>query len=309
MEACELETRMLLLGRLHLRAAREEDWDRWEVIAAERDRLRALNLMRQENVKEEHTMMRCVFALNTGRCGSMTLAKVLAQHPQITALHEPIPRLIEFSPMAYVHPNSDQTRLVIYVARNDLIGTVNGQGKLYVETANKLTFFAYALARLYPQSKFIHLMRHPVDVIKSGIRRKWYDGHSWDVGRITPQSGRVNGAGWQELPVSHKVAWNWVETNRFIFEFMDTLPPHRKMTLRLEEMEKTLPELWRFLEVPPLANPRIEPWNAGPRYGIKAEFEPFLTKIGGDVLRRSGYEIDRGAETHGPAQTHKEMAA
>lgn len=246
--------------------------------------------------------MKCVFALNTGRCGSMTLAKVLAQHPGIAALHEPIPRLIEFSPMAYANPLSEKTRLVIYVARNDLIGNVSAKGKLYVETANKLTFFAHALAQIYPESKFIHLVRNPVDVVKSGVRRKWYCGHAWDVGRIVPLNKRVGKTPWDRLSPSEKSAWNWVETNRFIFEFMDTLPAGRKMTLRLEDLTERLNDLWSFLNVPPLPNPEIASWNAGSRDGVGADFIDFLLHIGGPIIKRAGYNLERSdAESAGTA--------
>ena len=43
-----------------------------------------------------------------------------------------------------------------------------------------------ALGELFPKAKFIQLVRHPGDFVRSGIRRKYYSGNENDDSRITP---------------------------------------------------------------------------------------------------------------------------
>src|SRR5690625_7198839 len=47
--------------------------------------------------------------------------------------------------------------------------------KRYIETNNQLTFFAPGLARMFPDAQFVHLYRHPGEVVRSGMRRGWFD--------------------------------------------------------------------------------------------------------------------------------------
>jgi hypothetical protein len=37
-----------------------------------------------------------------------------------------------------------------------------------------------------PNVKFVHLFRHPGEVVRSGMRRGWYNGHPSDRYRIEP---------------------------------------------------------------------------------------------------------------------------
>ena len=235
--------------------------------------------------------MFCAFTLSTGRCGTMTLARVLNQHPQIIALHEPFPRLIRISARAYLEPDSELMELIIKIAREDYIEASNQKGCIYVETANRLTFFSYAIRKAFPQAKFIHLVRHPVRVIKSGIRRRWYCGHPWDAGRIFPKSMHCDGRLWTELSPSEKVAWNWVETNRFIFDFLQGIPEKQKFFLRLEEIDSRISSIWDFLGVRPFGV-RIGKLNQGSQHEVREDFIPFLKKIGQDVVKNCGYEIE-----------------
>jgi len=231
--------------------------------------------------------LRAVFALSTGRCGTMTLAKLLNAHPAIVGLHEPLPRLIELSGEAYAAPFAEWACFAIDVARRDYIQESNRQNKIYAETANRLTFFAYAIERVFPGTRFIHLVRNPCDVIESGVRRGWYQGHPWDVGRIAPRKPPWS-IRWASLSPSQRVAWNWVETNRFIIDFLSTIPPERKMFLQLEKLADQQEDLWSFLKVSPIVAP-VEVTNKGTDIPINRDYVDFLLSTGKDVLTACGY--------------------
>ena len=232
------------------------------------------------------------FILSTGRCGTMTLARVLNQHPAVAAFHEPFPRLIEMSGEAYKRPESDLMKLIINIARSDYIKEFNRQGKLYIETANRLTFFAHAINHVFPHAKFIHLVRNPLAVIKSGVRRGWYCGHPWDIGRIVPEVPNNNGRSWLDLSATEKVAWNWVETNSFILKFLDTIPKERKFFVQLERVHEELPRIWSFLGLNEFQC-TIDRFNEGSKSEVNENFVPFLLEIGEDIMSRCGYEIHK----------------
>lgn len=231
--------------------------------------------------------MKAVFTLSTGRCGTMTLARLLNSHPSVIGLHEPLPRLIELSGEAHRAPRAQWAQFAIDVARRDYIQEVNRQGKMYAETANRLTFFAYAIEKTFPGTQFIHLVRNPFEVIESGYRRGWYRGHPWDIGRIRPfEEPWVSR--WNSLTVKQKIAWNWVETNRFILEFLSHVPKERKLFLQLETLHERLADLWAFLKLQPVDVP-IEVTNKGPETPIERDYEDFLFAVGEEIISACGY--------------------
>jgi hypothetical protein len=104
-------------------------------------------------------------------------------------------------------------------------------GLRYVETNNRLTFFAPAIAELFPKAKFIHLVRHPSSFISSGMQRKWYTGQSiTDEGRISPPESL------NLMSRSDKIAWLWNTTNEYIENFKRSISVERVYTLQSEKL-------------------------------------------------------------------------
>lgn len=176
-----------------------------------------------------------VFALSTGRCGTTTLAALLDLSPDIVAVHEPDPKLMYESKLAYErHPCA---REIFAACRIDAINEVVFRQKLtYAETAPRSTFFAYDIELFTAHtSKYIHLIRPMEDVVRSKVARGAYAGHSWDIGRITPQD-KILKEKWETMTQVEKNVWNWKETNRWIMAFMGSIHPDRSFTLPFEKM-------------------------------------------------------------------------
>jgi hypothetical protein len=115
-----------------------------------------------------------VFVLSTGRTGTMQLSAVLNLSPDIFAVHEPRPSLVKVAKDAYINGYPEDKWIdIVQSARDELIAYAHHKQKIYVETNNRLTFLAKALSKAFPKSKFIHLHRHPYEVIRSGMRRGW----------------------------------------------------------------------------------------------------------------------------------------
>jgi len=95
---------------------------------------------------------------------------------------------------------------------------------------------ANTLAEVFPDSKFIHLYRHPYAVIRSGMRRGFYQNHPWDFCRVRPLDHDSIYADWQYFTPLQKVAWYWASINEQSLCFLDTLPEHRKFALSSESL-------------------------------------------------------------------------
>ena len=68
-----------------------------------------------------------------------------------------------------------------------------------------MTPFCDRLAETLPESKFIVLVRDPRDFVRSGMRRNYYRGHPWDVGRLKPKAGTDGFAEWTALDDFDKI--------------------------------------------------------------------------------------------------------
>ena len=176
-----------------------------------------------------------VFVLSTGRTGTLFLTNILNQLPKTHVEHEPKNELLYYSKYAFENrrTKSDEIKLMIDASRYETIRNCFLNEQTYIETNNRITFFAYELAQLYPNAKFIHLVRPPVEFIKSGLNREWYSGnHLHDEGRITHQSKEV----WDGFSDEEKIAWLWNETNQFIEDFKTSIAPDRHLTVISNKM-------------------------------------------------------------------------
>ena len=98
------------------------------------------------------------------------------------------------------------------------------------------------MAALFPNAKFIHLLRHPDSFVSSGIQRNWYTGKTiTDEGRIAPA---------KDLGIERqqdKIAWLWNATNAFIDDFKEGAGKDRTLTVRSEDLFSNAEEAERIL--------------------------------------------------------------
>ena len=200
---------------------------------------------------------KCAFTMTTGRTGTLTLIKLLNLSPEIKAYHEPLPHLREYVKTAYndIYINQEKYANIFREARCNLIFKSWIKGHTYVEHT-VMTSFCPSIAIELPNSKFIHIFRHPADVIRSGLRRRWYQGHAWDDNRIEPTPDDPNRSKWDtQWDPLLKVCWNWNYVNNFIIEFSKNLPKNRFLAVKFERLiNKDTDEYLRvfsFLNVDP----------------------------------------------------------
>ena len=107
-----------------------------------------------------HQNAQPIFVLSTGRCGTKLITKILSANPNFEVYHAPFPELTPFSHTAYHKKDHESASLAFEASRYEYIRNDFLTGQRYVETNNRITFFCYAIAKLYPEAQFIHLYRN-----------------------------------------------------------------------------------------------------------------------------------------------------
>ena len=260
----------------------------------------ALSLLQPINRNAE-----AVFFLSTGRTGTTFLAK-LFDVPAIYSVHEPQPWLFQSRLDAYLAGDHTENRWrsTLHTTRAKLINRAHGQGRLYVETSAFLSFFTPLLSRMLPKAKFIYVHRHPGEVVRSGMRRRWYNAHPNDHMRLRPRADSDYAQVWSSMSPFEKNCWYWAYYNDHCLSCVEKIEPSRvlvipfsKITDEVTGVQKILDFLQRDLytedEISDMivrpqnaqtsgAFPYYEQWND--------ESKATLQKIAGFCMARLNYE-------------------
>ena len=223
-----------------------------------------------------------VFVLSTGRVGTMLLTRLFELEKGLHIEHEALPEMLYTGKLAYADPsNIEFTKGAFMAGRYEAIRDCQLQNLRYVETNNRLTFFAPAMAALFPNAKFIHLLRHPDSFVSSGIQRNWYTGKTiTDEGRIAP--GKDLGIERQQ----DKIAWLWNATNAFIDDFKTGAGKNRTLTVRSEDLFSNTEEAERILnwldfkaDKTSIQKVLNRPVNTSRKKKTQQEYNPDLTPL------------------------------
>ena len=183
------------------------------------------------------TEMNPVFVVSTGRAGSELLVKLMRESKIGTVCHEPRPRMFYGSKLLFETKQDIQSKQIAYLnARYDLLKKAYLEENRFIETNNRNTFFISALDKLFPKAKFIHLVRHPGDFVRSGIRRKYYNGNENDDSRIHPKKNEKAFSKWGIFSDIEKVGWLWNCTNNIIEEEKIHLNDDKILLIKSEDL-------------------------------------------------------------------------
>ena len=216
-------------------------------------------VVKKRPVKQFDDQRPCVFVLSTGRVGSETLAYLLGLAKHVFVSHEPRPELFALSRLAYElsdqYPDNENLERALcegfLTARREILNNSLYCDRGYVETGPQATFLAPVILKAIPEIRFIHLVRDPRKVVRSAMRRGWYDGHDYDFSRIVPSPDSEMGRLWEHIGPFQKNLWLWAETNRWILNFSKSLSEKQYLLVHSEDIfnahEDTVNQLYRFL--------------------------------------------------------------
>lgn len=253
----------------------------------------------------------CIFVLSTGRVGTQTVSALMNLCSNFIAYHEPSPKLYGLSKLAYnkyiKNQNFDLFKEAFLIARRELLNYSLKAGKGYAETSPQTTFLAPVILELLPNVRFIHLVRDPRNVVRSGMSRCWYDGHPADPTRIIPPPDTDAGQQWESYNSFQKNLWLWTETNKWILVFSSTLPSEKIILIPSENIfgahPETLKKFFNFTgsPVPPqqkllrVLRKKLNVQKTGSFPEPKSWPEIMqrnLVKITGETAKTLGYNIE-----------------
>lgn len=200
------------------------------------------------------------FVLSSGRCGTMTLSRLLDTATNAKVLHHPEPFLVEETLRAY-HNEIDK-RKTFWQARAPFINKAWAKGFIHGETDHNMTPFCDSIAEDIPEAKFLVLVRNPWDFVRSGMRRKYYVNHPWDIGRLRPRDRSDANEKWLQLSQFEKIAWLWSRTYEIINEKISLLKKDRVKIIRFEDLfekNEQVKEIFDFLELDGFETNRVNP--------------------------------------------------
>jgi hypothetical protein len=194
----------------------------------------------------------------------------------------------------------------------------HAQGTHWGDSSNKLSWLVPDLGKLFPEARFLHLVRDGRKVASSyfhklgaetyddrsnAVLQAWYDGKGslpppekpywWPV----PRRGDPIAAAFRSFDQFERIAWHWAEINRVAMAALAALPENRTLFTRLEDLRESPSEVARlhdFLGLPyrdsdfavyarphNVNRPQDRPLDARQR----ARFDA----IAGDMMARLGY--------------------
>ena len=240
---------------------------------------------------------RLVFVLGSGRCGTKAIAKMLTGAPGIEAHHEYCRYAYQREAVLYYMGYLKQCVLEPIFDRIYGSAAYYSEQHVFLDSSHKLVWAVDVLAEMFPDARFVHLVRDGRKVVSSfyyklqihddraaSIMRQWFE----HPGRFPMPSP------------SEKYWWPPVEGDRFerICSYWVTMNElSRGEMFRLEDLTRFPDEVrrltdfigvpysdsyWQFLQMP---NHAYVPVN----YKLTDEQEATFQRICGPTMERMGY--------------------
>lgn len=182
----------------------------------------------------------CIFVLSPGRSGTKWLTSIIADNTPFLCHHAPKPCLASSGFMFHQGIVSNNAiRLAFYSSREPYLLAAAKSGLTYFDADCKNLPFCLEIAQLLPNSKFIHLVRHPYSFVRSGYSRGYYHSLSPELwGHLEPASNAQ--ILWERMNHFEKIAWFWNEANQISEKLKNSLSPRRTITIVSENMFRDL---------------------------------------------------------------------
>jgi hypothetical protein len=197
-----------------------------------------------------------IFLLATGKCGTVSMTRLLNLSQKVVAYHEPPPRLLHLGQRAWDYPAAREWREILWASRRDIVSAVEGDGYTYVETNHRLLPFMPTARDLFPRSRYILLWRDFDETVVSGSR--WGLFGPYD----RTHEGRPNPPAHLKITDARQaVAWWWCAAHERMLEFLDSLRPERYHVLSFEALRQRdvarIAELFAWIGVTPPDEGRV----------------------------------------------------
>jgi hypothetical protein len=215
------------------------------------------------------------FIVSSGRSGTAMLHKALSSVAGVEMHHEYMVQITQ--PLAV-------KRYLGLVGEEEcrrIIAETYGAAARYSEavhwgdSSNKLSWLIPDLAALFPEARFVHLVRDGRKVASSYFHKladECYDDRSTAIFQAhfddlqipapppekkywwpLPRKHSPDAAPFRQFSQFERICWHWAEVNRVALEELDRLAPERSLFLRLEDLRESpqaVAGLYHFLNLP-----------------------------------------------------------
>lgn len=211
-------------------------------------------------IQSEHQ----VFVISTGRAGSQSIAYILSQHPTIKAKHEPNWPLIKASTeYEYGIINKDEIKLLL----NDLYGLSSTleKNEIYIESDQKIGNLIQIYQEVFPNAKFIWMIRDPFKFVKSAYTRGWFreENKFTQSGRLlldpmySSRACRVQGNftkdvsddKWNIMDSFERCCWYWSYWNRRIENQLKDIDSNKWLLVDIDNLSNELETIKTFIGI------------------------------------------------------------
>ncbi len=202
---------------------------------------------------------RPIFIVSSGRSGTAMMERLFSALPHVEMHHEYM--------VCHVQPAAVKYYLgligfgeALHVLRATHASAIHySQAPVWGDSSNKLSWLVPVLERLFPQARFVHLVRDGRKVASSyfhklggecyddasnSVMQRYYDSHGrlpppppekkywWPV----PPRGHPQSMDYVNYNQFERIAFHWAQVNRTIIHHLEAVKPERRHTVRLEDL-------------------------------------------------------------------------
>lgn len=245
-----------------------------------------------------------VFVLSCGRSGSKAIANFLNKHQDIDFFHDSFPHIYPWSnEVLYQTEDPTAVKEKLYALYNAMDF---GSKSVHGQSDQKLAPLVPLLDTLFPNAKYIWLIRSAKSFVKSSYQRGWFSNSEFNL----PESAegpdpkrrpskfdafhRTNGyktghfteKEWSDLSAFGRNCWYWSFWNGLINENLRAIPTQRKLKLKLEDLNSAHESLSSFLNLD-LSGIKVEEVNQSRNHSTlkwSDEMNLLLDKLTGENM-------------------------
>jgi len=221
-------------------------------------------------------MAKPFFIVSSGRSGTAMLHKALSAKPQVSMHHEYAVEVTQKLGVQRYLGLADEAETRETLRQIYAMPIADCKTTLWGDSSNKLSWLISDLAALFPEARFVHLVRDGRKVASSYFHKlgdECYDDVSnarmqahyddpaqtpapppekpfwWPV----PRKGTPEADAFRQWNQFQRIAWHWTEINRAAMSALATLPRERSLFVRLEDLRSSPSEVravYEFLNLP-----------------------------------------------------------
>ena len=167
-----------------------------------------------------------LFITGTGRCGTKSMAIALNGNHEynVTWFIEEVYKKVVKEDIYPFETLGDRIRIAKLMYDNI--------DENFIDSSNITAHFIDGISYLYPDAKFILLVRNGIDFTRSAVLRGW---HTYDGYDHIPRPDTFLRKSWDVMSNVERCAWMWVNKNEIILNRAKTIPQKQFRIVGIED--------------------------------------------------------------------------